>query len=97
MAADHVAAEFVAEPERAFEVEFGPRRQCAAVVTCSVSAAASTAKERRFPFMPRSTTVRQTPEQAIEAPISMECGIVTAGNLDPPQPFGLFMNFKDFA
>ncbi len=44
MAADHMAAEFVAKAQRAFEVELGAGCQVPAVVIRSVSAAASTAK-----------------------------------------------------
>src|SRR5438034_1313818 len=51
-----------------------PRRQSPAVVKRSVSAAVSMAKNGRPLTVPRSTTVRQIPEQAIDAPTAIELG-----------------------
>ena len=75
MAADHVAAELVAEPQRALEIELG-----AALPVCGGGHAQRLGRridreeKQRLPVRPRSTTVRQTPEQAIEAPIAIESG-----------------------
>jgi hypothetical protein len=63
MAADHVAAEFVAELERALEIDMAPL---------------APAPERRdsepAPRFSTATTVRQTPALAIEAPASIDAG-----------------------
>ena len=67
MAGDDMAAELVADLQRALEVE--PRAlapTCPARSRLWVSAETSTANQPS----PLSTTVRQTPEQAIEAPRS---------------------------
>ena len=49
-----------------------PVFQSPAVVIRSVSAAASTETAVRLPSLPVSTTVRQTPECEIDAPMAME-------------------------
>ena len=65
---DEMAAQFVAEPQRAFEIDRVPGCQAPRVVRLSVSAEAVTANQPS----PFSTTVRQRPEQAIEAPSAIE-------------------------
>ena len=75
MAADHMAAELVAEPQRAFEIELG-----AAPPVCGGGHAQRLGRGidgEGGPvcrLRPRSTTVRQIPEQAIEAPMAIESG-----------------------
>ena len=68
MAGDQMAAEFVAQFERALQIDARTVPPAADVVTASVSAAASAANQMRPSSSPVSTTVRQTPEQATEAP-----------------------------
>ena len=86
--ADDMAAELVADLERAFEVE--PRARLASGRRWS--RAASRPRHRpqtRCGHPPRRspTTVRQTPEQAIEAPIAIEARVIGAGDPEPAQPF----------
>ena len=73
MAGDDMAAEFVADLQRALEVEPGADASSAWPWSCaSVSAAASTSNQVLPPSAtPEPTTVRQTPLQAIEAPSAM--------------------------
>ena len=72
MAADDMAAEFVANLERALEIDARALLPaCRRWSRASVSAAASTANQVAVVGLPVSTTVRQTPEQAIEAPIAI--------------------------
>ena len=89
MAGDDVAAEFVADLQRALEIELVPLAQCFAVVMPSVSAAASTSNQVLPPSTPEATTVRQTPLQAIEAPSAMvrdRSGRRCAGDATAPAP-----------
>ena len=89
MAGDQVAAQLVAELERPFEVD--PLARPASrrdVVLSSVSPEASTANQSA----PFSTTVRQQPEQAIEAPIAigvMSCLVRTTKRRSPACPPGV--------
>ena len=64
MARHDMAAEFVADPQRAFEIDRGALAQSPRVEQESVSAEACTEKAPGS----TATTVRHTPEQAIEAP-----------------------------
>ena len=74
MTGDDMAAELIAHLERAFEIDLRAGRQRPTVVSRSVSAAASTANQVALPSLPRATTVRHTPLQAIEAPIAIVSG-----------------------
>ena len=76
MAGDDMAAEFVADLQRALEVQPARLRPHAARGAARVSAETSTANQSS----PLSTTVRQTPEQAIEAPRSTLRHVVGAGD-----------------
>ena len=76
MAGDDMAAELVAEPQRPFEVEARALCHMAGGVRAWVSAETSTANQSS----PLSTTVRQTPEQAIEAPRSTRGHVIAAGD-----------------
>ena len=74
MAGDDMAAEFIADLQCAFEIDARSAGPCSDRVTASVSAAASTSKIVRAPSLATATTVRHTPEQAIEAPRAMPSG-----------------------
>ncbi len=98
MAADHMAAELVAKPQGPFEIEPGaaPPR-ASAVVTRSVSAAASTAKARAIAgaaALHHGQADARTGDRSADVDA---VGIVAAGNLQPAQAFGLFFNLKNFA
>ena len=71
MTGDQMAAQFVAGFSERSRLTRAPCRQRPTVVTRKVSSAASTANQMRPSSSPVSTTVRQTPEQAIEAPCAM--------------------------
>ena len=75
VSADQMSAELVAELQRPLEID--PRALASmrrASFARSVSGEASTSKKLRFPAMPRSTTVRHGPPQAIDAPIAISSG-----------------------
>ena len=79
MAGDDMPAEFVAELQRALEVEAAALAStCPCAVRAMVSAETSTANQSG----PLSTTVRHTPEQAIDAPRSIAGGVVAGGDRD---------------
>lgn len=70
-----VAAKFVADLQCAFEVEAGAFPQVDAVVRRSASSQASTSNQRAFePASGGPVTVRQTPAQAIDAPMAIVSG-----------------------
>jgi hypothetical protein len=72
MAADHVSAKFITDLQRTLEIDPGALAQAPIVVSLSASSQASTSNQRAVsPAAGSAVTVRQTPEQAIEAPISM--------------------------
>ena len=75
MARDDMAAEFVADLERALEVDAAcPACQSPTVVRARVSAAASTSNQQPSPRGSTATTVRHGPPQAIEAPSAIVAG-----------------------
>ena len=83
MAADHMAAELVADPQRALQIDLRPLAKPPSVVTASVSAptskviaGAAIARARPRP------TVRQTPAWATDAP-TRPTRIVAAGDDQP--------------
>ena len=71
-----MAAEFVADLQRALEIDRACRLPSrTAVVSRSASSQASTSNQRAFePPSGRPVTVRQTPAQEIEAPMAMVAG-----------------------
>ena len=97
MAGNDVPAEFVAHLERTLEVNACTRCQAPTVVTRRVSAAASTANQARLPSFPRPTTVKQTPLQAIDAPIAIVSRIVATSDLELGQPFRARLDREHFA
>ena len=78
MTRDDMAAKLVADPQRALEVHPPAGRPGGAagamLVRDTVSAETSTSNQAPPSAGPRSTTVRQTPSQAIEAPSAMPSG-----------------------
>ena len=98
MAADQVAAELVAELERALEID--PRAVPPARRPWSRAASRRRHRPRTRcgrPRRPRSTTVRQTPEQAIEAPTAMQSRVIAAGDREAAQAFGRALDRKHLA
>src|SRR5688572_7801363 len=63
-----------------------PCRQLPTVVRRSVSAAASTANQVRLSSLPRATTVRHTPLQAIDAPTVIVSGSYPQATLSRSSP-----------
>ena len=70
VAADHVAAELVADLSERSRLALSPTFQPPSVVTASVSAPTSVAIAVRLPRRAASTTVRHTPAWATDAPTS---------------------------
>ena len=86
MAGDDMAAEFVADFQRPFEIEPGADVPVSSPWSCR---AFRRRHRHRTRFCPRSTpeatTVRHTPLQAIEAPSAMVGTVVAAGDAQPVQ------------
>ncbi len=72
MAGDDVAAEFVADLQRALEIEAGAARPAADGGDPQRLGGGIDREPGACRPAPVSTTVRQTPAQAIEAPIAIE-------------------------
>lgn len=69
-----MAAQFVAQPQRGFEVEPRTRLPAAGHGAACVSPEMSTVNQASPAWPPRSITVRHTPEQAIEVPMAIVSG-----------------------
>jgi hypothetical protein len=74
MAGHDMPPQFIAQLERRFEVERRATAHRPATVRLVVSPEMSTANHESPATPPLSTTVRHTPEQAIEAPMATPAG-----------------------
>jgi hypothetical protein len=74
VAGNDVAAEFVPHLERALEINAVPRRQARPWSLAGSPQQHPRRTMARLPSFPRPTTVKQTPLQAIDAPIAIVSG-----------------------
>ena len=98
MAGDDMAAEFVADFQRALEIDaFVPRDQFATVVRASVSAAASTSKTRPA-VLARDRDDGQARARTGDGSAERDAvGVIAAGDAQPPQFAARLHDGDDFA